>query len=116
MERIHKININSRKESIRFLSGIQARSREIFEKNKDDYMKFIEETLQDFVDTQTDIILTLITIGYDSKIISEYFNETKALDLARKIYSHLYKGVANSMALSWTQNKTGSLGIRAYAL
>jgi len=100
-----KIDETSRKESIRYLESVMRKSRSTFEVNRDVYSKYIQDKLQEFVDEQSKIILTLLTIGYDDRVIFSYFDETKAKLLAKEIYEHLYKEVKNSILLAWSKSK-----------
>jgi hypothetical protein len=100
-----RIETKSTRESVRYFASIQEKARDIFDRNTEKYVEFIKNKLQQFIDTQTDIILTLLTIGYTTKDVLDYFDKTKATDLAREIYEYLYEEVTESIRLAWAKSK-----------
>jgi hypothetical protein len=100
-----QISSVSKKASIRHFKSIEAKSREIFDSNSKYYIEFIRESLNDFVLTQTKVILRLLTMGHSIESILDYFDETRVESLARQIYSYLDDEVRNSIKVVWMLNK-----------
>gem|GEM_PF-1651512 len=104
--KIEKVSII---ESEKYFKNILNKTKEIFEQNKASYETYIANTLQDFCENHSAIILKLFSIGYSSKDVMNYFNESKARQLAEKIYQHLRTEVVKSIQIAWLGNKIGLL-------
>lgn len=92
--------------SVQFLDDISKSARRIFDEKRSEYEKYIERMLLEFVNKETATVLDLMTVGYGHTVVLNYFNETKALDLATTVYRYLYDDVTRSMARVWMQNRS----------
>lgn len=81
----------SHKESERYLESIHAEAKVIFTNHKDRYRQYVEDTLNEFVDKQTAILLKLLTLGHPVNRVFDSFNEEEVFALANKIYKTLDK-------------------------
>jgi hypothetical protein len=100
-----KIITKSDLEAERFFNNIIKESDNIFQSNQQEYTKFIYDTIVDFAKSECQKILNLLTLGYDHKSVINTFNEYKALNLAKTIYSKLDLDVRKSIAVAWNINK-----------
>jgi hypothetical protein len=104
-KRENDIEATSQKESQRYLDSIHTDAKNIFIKNKDRYREFIESTLQDFVDKQTEILLKLLTLGHPVGKVLDTFQEDEVQNLANTIYGALNKDVEEKIFSSWVLNR-----------
>jgi hypothetical protein len=95
----------SQKESERYLEGIHAEAKGIFTNHKDRYRQYVEDTLNEFVDKQTTILLKLLTLGHPVNRVFDSFNEEEVFALANNIYKTLDKDVREKIGRSWLINK-----------
>ena len=100
-----KILADSDTEADRFFSDIIKHANDIFQTNQQNYTNFILESATEFATQQCQMILELLTLGYDHTNVLNTFDEAKALDLAKTIYQRLDSDVRKSIALAWNLNK-----------
>jgi hypothetical protein len=100
-----KILADSDTEADRFFSDIIKHANDIFQTNQQNYTNFILESATEFATHQCQMILELLTLGYDHTNVLNTFDEAKALDLAKTIYQRLDSDVRKSIALAWNLNK-----------
>jgi hypothetical protein len=100
-----RILTESDTEADRFFNDIIKHANDIFQINQQQYTDFILEAATDFAKNQCQIILELLTLGYDHTNALNIFDEAKALDLAKTIYQRLDSDVRKSIALAWNLNK-----------
>jgi len=89
----------------RYFTRTQNKSKEIFDKNKETYSKYIEEKLEMFLLNQYKWLADLVNIGYPGQEIVENFDEIALRKLALDIYGYLSEQVRQNMMLCWLESK-----------
>ena len=99
-----KIQSSCAIEAEKFFHRIQNQAKLLFEENKETYIQFISQMLHDFATSQIRIILELLTVGYSTERVIDYFDENRAFAIAKDIYDHLNREVENKIRMPVIQD------------
>lgn len=105
-----RINDASQRAGKKYLDGILNEAQEIFDANSTRYSEYIRKELLEFASQYSGKLLDLLALGHPTELVTEYFDEQKVMDLARKIYMQLEREVRRNIRRSWTIHR-GALAV-----
>lgn len=101
-----KIRQTSFDESFSYVENIRKEASHIYSDSVSEYENYIRETLDDFVSSQSNQVLELLTLGHPSIKVFDTFNDDKVFSLAKNIYGYLKEDVQGKIKLTWLSNRT----------
>lgn len=101
-----KIRRTSFDESFSYVENIKKEASHIYNNSVDEYENYIRKILDDFVSSQSNQILELLTLGHSPIKVFDTFDNDKIFSLAEKIYAYLEKDVQPKIKFTWLSNRT----------
>ena len=91
----------------RYFSQVIQQSKRLFQKKQQEYVQFVIDQLQQFLNEEINYILERNTLGFSFQTILQYFDKDKAKEIAGRIFKYLNKDVrkhfgVSEKLVSWT--------------
>lgn len=101
IERVSSLEIE------RYFSQVTQQSKRLFQKKQQEYVQFVIDQLQQFLNEEINYILERNTLGFSFQTILQYFDKDKAKEIAGRIFKYLDKDVrkhfgVSEKLVSWT--------------
>lgn len=95
---LEKINYISKNSSDDYISKVVNESQKLFDQEFDNYSKYIEKELEDFLKKYIRDTVTNVFIGHELDMAVKQFNKVEVEKVADRIFSHLESEVKKSVS------------------